>query len=66
MEEIRNGIIEARMFARLIMIYHRKGVKDIRRQIESDYKVTLSDPVLRSNFEGEYRKYEAWKSRVSQ
>jgi hypothetical protein len=66
MEEIRNGIIEARMFARLILIYHRKEVDDVRAKIESDYKVTLGDPVLRKNFEEEYRKYEAWKIRVSQ
>lgn len=66
MEEIRNGIIEARMFARLILMYHRKGIYDVRAKIESDYKVTLSDPVLRSNFESEYRKYESWKNRSSQ
>lgn len=66
MEEITKGIIEARMFARLILIYHRKGIKNIREQIETDYKVTLGDPVLRSNFESEYRKYESWKNRSSQ
>lgn len=66
MEEIRNGIIEARMFARLILIYHRKGVKDIRGQIESDYKVTLSDSELRKNFEDEYKKYLDWKGKVSE
>jgi hypothetical protein len=66
MNEIRRGIIEARMFARLIFIYDGKGIKGIRGKIEKDYKVTLSDSELRKNFEDEYKKYLDWKEKVSE
>ena len=66
MQELTEGIIEARMFAILIFIYDRKGIKGIREKIENDYKVTLSDSELRKNFEDEYKKYLDWKEKVSE
>lgn len=66
MQELTEGIIEARMFARLIFIYDRKGIKGIKEKIENDYKVTLSDLELRKNFEDEYKKYLDWKEKVSE
>lgn len=54
------------MFAILIFIYDRKGIKGIRGKIENDYKVTLSDSELRKNFEDEYKKYLDWKEKVSE
>lgn len=65
MKELTKGIIEARMFGRLIFIYHRKGIKNIRSRIETDYKVTLSDSELRAIFEDEYKKYVDWKEKIS-
>ena len=66
MQELTEGIIEARMFAILIFIYDRKGIKGIREKIENDYKVTLSDSELRKNFEDEYKKYLDWKEKVGE
>ena len=60
-EEIEQGIIEERMFARLIFRMHKEGVSDIRQEIETNYSTTLQRTRLRQDFEENYQKYEQWK-----
>lgn len=61
MEEIEQGIIEERMFAKLIFSLHKDGVSNIKEEIETNYSTTLQRRKLRQDFEENYRKYEQWK-----